>query len=89
MIILNQELKLLTGESIKESDKSLTLGSALANIMSTSSQDPLRSYSLAKTFYEKPEIELNASDLQFVQQTVESSKLYLALIKGQILEMLK
>ena len=66
------------------------VGKVLAKILaSEKNTDPLRAFLLAKDFYTKDEVELNASDVKFVSDAVKASVNYTPLTQGQLLELLK
>lgn len=80
-----------TGEEIKDGDVPMTLGKAIAAILTrTESKDPLRDYILGSTFYNNDTLEINKSDLEFVIDRVkhQGPKLYQPIVTGQVLDII-
>lgn len=87
---LTTEITNLDGSPL-DREKPLTFGEALGQILvlQQDSKDPLRSYLLAKKITEnKGEIELDKAELSMLKESVEASKNYITLVKGQLLEKL-
>ena len=87
-------LTTLNGEPIKGEDGPLTLGVAIANIVlsphgSKKGFRPLKSYELAKKFYDKPQVEIDNADLIQLKDVVESCEIVSTIITAQILEKLE
>ena len=87
-MILNtkKELVNLKGEPIKEADNTpVTLGYALSNILLTNDAGgKMKLFILAKKCFESKTVDLDASDLNLVKEAVKTTKIYNALIAGQI-----
>jgi hypothetical protein len=83
-------LKNLEGEAFKDGEKDLTLGLAIASILSktTKESDPLKIYSLALKFNEGGEVDLTAEDIVVVKEKVKTSD-YFTVVAGQILKHLE
>lgn len=81
----------LQEQPIKAGNADLTVGLAIANVLALSkSNDPLRAYELAlEVKNAEGELELNSSDVDFIQQEVKQTQLYTTLVQGAILSMLK
>ena len=79
-------LKTLAGESLMNGKETLSLGEALANILSASEeQGKMKLYVLATKFYQQESVDLDASDLALVKKVVASSRAYAgALVQGQV-----
>lgn len=84
-------LNTYTGEAYTENNKELTLGAALAKIISRNegSTDPLRDNVLSKEIYNNEQIELNAADFEYIKNAVLKTNLYFTGAKGEILLMLQ
>lgn len=88
-IILKTDLRDLEGKNIIHNNAPLTIGKAIALILSThEAGDKLRCYVLSTDFYKKDSIEINSSDLDFVKEAVNACKIYTPLVTGQLLEIL-
>lgn len=88
-INLKQNLFNLEGKKLKEDELEVTVGSVLASMLgnSTESTDPLRDYVLAKKLMEaKGELEIDASEVSHLKETITKAPNYLVLVKGQLLE---
>ena len=77
-------------KSLDGNDLDLTLGQAIANVLVNEKQDdPLRAYALANDIYKAENLDLNASDTTYITDSVKKSKIFTALVTGQILKMLQ
>lgn len=87
-INLDLSLKTIQGEDfLDENNEVYIFAKAIGNILAkTPSDDPMRSYILAKDIFETKQ--LKKSDVQFVEKIVKSTK-GTPIITGQILEILK
>lgn len=80
----------LSGKPYQSDNEDVTVGKALANILALDqSGGKMKLNILARAFYEKPEVELDAADLALVKRAVEDTKLYNNLINGHILTILE
>ncbi len=85
----NDILVNLQGEALKDGNKELTLGLAIANVLvsGAKSTEPLRAYVLSKKLFDtKGELDLDSADVSFLKKTIEDFEGYITLVKGQILE---
>lgn len=80
------KLKNLKDEVLKNSDgEILTLGMAISNILvSSEAGGKMKSFILAKKFFTDKNIDLDVVDLGLVKTIVEQTKIYNALVVGQI-----
>lgn len=86
---LNEVLLSLDGKELDDGDKSLTVGISLARILVTgSNKDALRAYVLGKKLMDAEEVELDASEVNFIKTAIEENQTYTVLVKGQLLEKL-
>lgn len=84
-------LKTLAGDVLKTSDgKDFFLSEALGNILVASETGgKYKLYTLATSFATSDEVEVDGADLRLIKDAVESTKVYNALISGQLLQMLE
>jgi len=93
MIDSNEVLKDLGGVALTyeegTEEHSLTVGYVISRILITEqpSSDPLRSYMLAQSIYSGEEIK--DADIAFIKKSVTSTKMYLPIVIGQLLNLLK
>ncbi len=88
MVIMNikKTVKDLDGNDIK----GISVGKAIASILaSEKTADPLRSFALAQKFYTEEDIELDASEKEYVTQLVTSNNSFSPLVTGQLIMALK
>ena len=89
---INTTLKLkdLKGNDLMISEKEpLTIGESISNILSQSEGNKLKMFILAQKFATNDEVEIDTSDFALVKKAIEDTKLYIALITGQILLILE
>lgn len=85
-IKINTPLKLLSGKPIPTEDGDLTLGVAIANILSnTKKGGAMKLFILAQKFFSQDSVEIDEADLKLVESAVESSESYFTVVTGQIL----
>lgn len=78
------------GQALKNADKDLTIGQALANILlSYTKGEKMRNFLLAKDFYKGGDIELNTADISLLKTACEACEIYNNLVLGQILEIIE
>lgn len=86
---LKTELKDLEGKPLTYEDSVFTAGKALSLILSQNkSVDSIRSYSLAVDCYQKEEMELNASDEEFIKEALKNCQTFTPIVTGQLLTLL-
>lgn len=79
-------IKTLENKDVIFNDAPLTVGKAIAQILSTTkSEDPTKSYILAKEFYTKEEVEITPEDVVFIKEKAKSSEMY-PFIVAQVIE---
>ena len=92
IIDANKVLVTLAGDPYKMDDKDLTIGLAVAKVVSEAKTgDPLRSMVLAKKFYDGGELDLKSEDIVFVKEKLtmvldNGQMAFIPFITGQILE---
>lgn len=80
----------LKGEPLKDGDDTFTVGQAISSILTShESGGKMKLFVLAKDFYSKPTVEIDSADLALIKSAVESTKIYNALVSGQLLVMLE
>lgn len=85
IIKTNVILKNLGGETLKVGEKDLTLGEALSNILvSDESGGKMKLFVLAKKLYENKSVDVDVSDLGILKNAVNATKIYTALVSGQV-----
>lgn len=68
----------------------LTVGKALANILSvTKSDNQVMSWYLAQEFYKKPEVNLKSEEVVFLREIIKKNEFYFPLVTGQLLELIE
>ena len=87
-----QPIKTLSGDlDLKTEDGkgTFTVGMALSNIILSHKQGgAMKLYNLAKSFYNKEEVEIDNTDYVLITDAVEKTEAYGALITGQVMEIL-
>lgn len=86
-------IKNLKGEPLKSDGDDLTLGMVIANILLAPHKDkkgfrPLKSYELAKKFYNDATVEIDNADLTQIIELVEETDQVTTLVVAQVLEKL-
>ena len=85
-----QELQSLDGKPLKSGEEVLTLGKAISNILlSDETNGKMKLFVLAQKFYNEASIELDTSDLALVKGAVQKSKIYSAIVSGQVEKILE
>lgn len=91
---LNETIKNLKGEPVKNGEETLTVGACLSEIVLAphEKQDgfrPLKAYDLAKKFVSQKECEIDTADFVQLKKVVEENKSYIPLVTAQILLVLE
>ncbi len=82
-------LKTLKGEELKNEGVPFTVGDAISNILvSSETGGKMKMFVLAQKIYSEKNVEVDESDLNLIKETIESSKMYIPLITGQLLTIL-
>lgn len=91
IIKIDTTIKDFDGKVVKyDENRDLTIALVLANVMASSQTDPLRAYLLGKKLAESEKtIDIDKLDYTFLKEGLTSSKMYFALVKGQVLEILQ
>lgn len=85
-----QVLKNLKGEEITSGDEPFTLGTVIANVLSSvESGGKMKLYILAQKAHDQDSIELDAADVALIKNALETSKIYQNVVLGQALVMLE
>ena len=81
----------LKGENLKnDKDEPVTVGDAIGNIIITSDiGGKMKMYVLAKKFVSEKEVDVDDADLLMIKDSIEKSKVYNALVCGQILQLIE
>ena len=78
-------LKSLEGKELKTEAGNLTLGEALSNILISSEVGgKMKLFTLAQKMYNDKSVEVDASDLSMIKECVKTTKIYNALVAGQV-----
>lgn len=78
-------LKNLKGEDLKAEDGVLTLGGAISNILSSDQAGgKMKLFILAQKFFTENELDLDSADLNLVKESIKGTKIYTALVAGQV-----
>ena len=84
------ELKNLEGETLTMGDKPMTLGRAVARILSADQQGgKLKSFTLARNFMQQDKVDVDSADLKNVKDSVKRNEIFNNLVSGQVLEILE
>ena len=79
------KLKNFIGETLKDNNEDVTIGKAIANILiSSEEKGKMKLFVLAQKFYNDENVELDNSDFELVKKTVGETKIYNALVAGQV-----
>lgn len=86
-----QTLKSLKGENLKTpSGETFTVGEALGNILTSSETGgKFKLFTLAHKIANEDSVDVDGADLRLIKDSVESTKVYSALVSGQLLEILE
>lgn len=86
-----KQLLTLTGKTYETPEKEpLTLGMVIAEALASSeTAGKMKSYILAKKFYDQTSVEIDAADLSVIKKSVEACRSYNNLILGQTLSLLE
>lgn len=81
-----KKVTLLSGKDIPTEDGALTVGKAVANILSsTRKAGAMKLFVLAQKFYKDATVELDEADLKLVEAEIEKTEVYTTLVTGQLL----
>jgi hypothetical protein len=87
-------VKTLKGDAFKQDDTDLTVGKAIATIVSvprdkgTYHFDHLKLYILAQKFYQQTSVEIDEADLEKLKKTIETDQQFPPIILGQLVQVL-
>lgn len=85
IIKTSQILKNLKGEELKDGEEPFTLGIALGNILASSQEGgKMKMFLLATKLAQNKSVEVDSADLGVIKKAVESTKIYSALVAGQV-----
>jgi len=76
------------GKPLKNGGEDLTIGYAVSTVLGGDVSNPTLGWVLGKKFATEKDVELKAEDIVFLKKEIELSKTWLAIVKGQILEIL-
>jgi hypothetical protein len=80
-----QALKNLKGDELKAGEETLYLGEALANIMlSDEAGGKMKLFVLAQKLFKENKLEVDSADLSLIKECVKRTKVYNALVAGQV-----
>lgn len=82
-------LKSFNGENLKSGEKDLTVGIAVSSILGGKVSNPTLGWVLGKKFACDKEVELKAEDVVFIKKEIEASDTWLAIVSGQLIELLE
>lgn len=82
-------LKNFKQEVLKNGENNLTIGEALANILSGKTSNPTLAWVLGKKFATDKEVDLKAEEIVFLKKELESNETYYSVVTGQIIEILE
>lgn len=90
-ININYVLKDLQGKDIHVDEKPLTAKEIIITVLLRSNENQYNSYMLAKKISddESEEIDLSSEDITYIKSTLMKDKGYIALVTGQVIELLK
>lgn len=85
------KLKNLKGEDLMVSEgEVLTLGTALGNILSSGEEGgKMKCFILATKFASNDSVEVDTADFALIKSMTKSTKIYTALVAGQVEQMLE
>ena len=79
------KLKNFLGETLKDNNEDATIGKAIANILiSSEEKGKMKLFVLAQKFYNDKNVELDKPDFELVKKVVGETKIYNALVAGQV-----
>lgn len=88
-ILTKQILKNFKGESLKADKEDLTVGMVISQTLGGQVSNPTLGWVLGKKFATEEEVELKAEDIVFIKKELESQKNWLAVVVGQVIEILE
>ena len=83
-----QVLKNFKQEALKNGTDDLTIGMVVSSILGGKVSNPYKGWILGKRFATEKEVELKAEDVVFLKKEIEASEAWLAVVTGQLIEML-
>ena len=79
------ELKNLAGETLTDNKEPATLGKCVSNmILQSEIGGKMKLFLLAQKFFKDKIVELDVADFNMVKETVQNTKIYNALVAGQV-----
>ena len=90
MITINCKKELINFEGVvlKDGENNLTVGKAISTVLGGQVSNPTLGWILGKKFATEDSVDLKAEEVVFVKKEVEASRHWLAVVAGQILEIL-
>ena len=86
----NIVIKTFNGENVKKSEKDdLQIGEAISNVLGMAQSNPSLAWQFGKKFATEESVDLKAEDVVYLKKELETSKVYNAMILGQIIEILE
>ena len=83
-------LKDFKGQELKDAEgKQLLLGNVISTILGGQVSNPTLGWVLGKKFATEDKVELKAEDVVFLKKEIEDNKQWLAIVKGQLIEILE
>ena len=80
-----EELVNLEGQKLKDGGGNATLGKCIANMLISAEENgKMKLFILAQKFYKDNFVEVDSSDLILIKNVVGKTKIYNALVAGQI-----
>lgn len=76
------------GKPLNDDGKDLTLGFTIASILGSKVSNPTLGWILGKKFANDEEVDLKAEEVVFLKKEINDNEFYLAIVKGQLIEML-
>lgn len=78
------------GEKLKNGEDLLTVGDVISWVLSMDKTDnPYKSFLLAKKFASSTEVELEAEDIIYIKGSLKNTELWKPIVTGQIIEILE
>lgn len=82
-------LKDFSGKPLKNNENDLTIGFVLSNVLGGQVSNPTLGWILGKKFATEKSVDLKAEDIVFLKKELESQKTWLAIVLGQVIEILE
>ncbi len=83
-----EDLKSFKGDVLKNGENNLSIGEALAVVLSGKTSNPTLAWILGKKFACDDEVELKAEEVVFLKKELKDNNNWTSLVLGQILEIL-